>query len=677
MKLFKKLVTLAVGSILVLSTGCKGNGKNNSEPLGPYDLDGYNVLTPFEGGDIVDVDEDEVEEILDENLGEGAANAVRDLLGDYLYDFTLEHSHMTAEELGEFITLIVDITSEEGTDMFPVLAEKVPTMFADTLLATLLEIKEDARALGEFNYLLISDDSYEFGSGPRANYVNANAALNGSDAGIATLAEQEIAYKEARIGFYGGWYASQMVDEILTEEGIYFIRFAQNFLKSLHEELKDEEIIYVLGSLFDYHDDGYDLAEEYVNEHFAAFLNRFSKVLAKANLSTNSFAAIYHTIETIVYCSNAYDRLETDEFIEYSYYSKLGASIRNLFAVLNPKGLNVLVTFAGQLAERIDDSMIWTDKEWDSKDEEWRYEFYFNFKALASLFNELYGALAAEDKAAMNEATGTFGFQLSDFALALENSEDVGDGEDFSEIAYQAIGEGVEAKFDMGDYLYGNMPEDLFLFKQGKAVTAQQVEDLLNGRYMSIYDNDKGGGSSTFPDGKYVKNLQLVEAPDFNTVGQQVARVRFDFYRNGQTETKDFAMLFTVLPETITKFCRQYYVGFGRAYLDGEEQQQYEYYGAWCERDQIKTKGEMLRIPQNYNDHATETEYHFAYNENSSYYYVFDGTSFAGLSSLEPNAKSVKFSQLDFTKQGVYFYPTSIEYKDNGLFPTFIRYQVA
>ena len=674
MKLFKKLVAFAVGGILVLSTGCVGPIRPNSDPIDPYDNDGFNLLTPYEGGDIIDVDEEEVEAILEEELGEGAANAVRDFLGEYLYDYTLEHSHMDADELGKFVTLFVELSDgDEPAEIMTAIADKIPDVEMDRLLATLIEIKNDEQAFSDFHAVLTDDGDYQFGSGPRPTYQNANKILNGADADIASMAGQEASFRSANIAFYNDWYADDLLDVLLTEEGIYFIRFAQNALRSMKDELNESELIYTLCKLFDSDfGDSFDTAERYVMRHFDAYLNNLGKAIQKANISTNSWAAVYGLLEKVMYYMSALENVDTQSFVKYSRYSEMSANIKNLFLVLNPKGLNVLVNFAGKIGEELPANTVRVEER--EKDHEIRYDFYFAFSTMASTFNKLYGELSADDKAAMEEATGTLGFQLSDFALALDDRGGTGDEDDFFEIFEATIGESIEIKFGLGDYVCGHIDDNLFTFRQNSNITASDIEDILNVKNVSVGTRHKGTDGSYFPDGKHVKNFKIIDGLDLSKPGQQLLHIKFDYYTQGQQKTDDFVIVCTVVPSDVSKFATSFYYNYAFTHVV-DEQTVTDYLGNWVSFEGFEGMAQKFFVDKDYDDHETENEYHSVYFDGLYGLYAFDGKSFNDLYDYSPEVLSVKLGQLDYSERGLHCYPTGIEYH-GGLFPVFFYYEV-
>ena len=601
--LFKKLALLACSSFLVIGTGCKGGNGKNSGDVDPYDQDGYNLLWEYDGGEIVDVNEEELADFLDDEIGEGASNAIRDLLGEYLYDYTIDHSHLETEELCEFITLIVDITSgDEPADSFKALAKKAPDLVADKVLATLIEIKDDEKAFGDFVYLMTSDDEYEFGSGPRPNYENANKALGGGDAGIKDMAEQEIAYKKARIGRYAAWYADDILEQLAVEEGIYLVRFIQHALAALDTELNDDELVFTLCGMFDANEGpSYELAEQYVINHMAQYISHLGAAFKMMNPSTNSWETLYTKFQELITLLVNSDEATTDEFVDYEFFIKNVSNINNLFATLNPKGLNVAVTFLSDIATKITEDIVWAEQVYDEGKGEYYTDVFFNFKALARIFNEVYGQLAADDKDAMNSATGILGFQLSDVGAALEKAKTVGNSEDFGAILYDTIGANFAEKFILEDYYRGCLDGDGLFFKQNTQITAKLIEDAINDQGIDDLENkEKSGSYSRFGDGDYVKSLVLVEPISTLTAGQFYAHIRFDFMYNGEKLTKEFVIIISIVPENVKAFTfSSLRNNYGRAYTeDGHEY--YDYYGDEWNTEGVTGRRLKLFVQQNY-----------------------------------------------------------------------------
>ena len=497
----KKSILTRLGLLMVAAfmvTGCGPkpapssepvSSETSSEPLPPED-EHVDLTYPLE--------ESEINEISDADFRQLTINATgstslyeyaKTNMGEYLYDFVRTHNHMTNDEFCQFINAVsqvIEVSDDFDGDYHKVysLLYALAYINADRLYATLNEMFVDGVAWGYIVNLV-------YGTGFINDYINADRVENGQSA-VHNMVEDEMALLAANPYAFNGYNSLRNLEEILTSEsGLPLVRFAHRFFRSMIRNLTTEEIGFVLYMtvMSDYFelDMAQDIIEE-VSEHLLDCIHHVGAWFLELDVNAATFGKLYPFLNVIynsVYFGD-YD-MNGEFFVEKNWYAEAKDALGRLLENANPEGLRVLFQFVGMLATNINQEQLdmFFVESWDD----------FDGQIIIDLYNEQYGLLEGEEKAAFKEFFAAFGVDFDAFIEALKEAaldpqggraltRESDDSENvFSQIVAEYLSAPIVENFDFGEpdyYCKYREGDYVLIIKEGANFTIGNFEDYLH-----------------------------------------------------------------------------------------------------------------------------------------------------------------------------------------------------
>ena len=553
-----KLGLLMVASFMV--TGCgpqpapvpsSSAPSSSEEPLPPED-EHVDLTYPLEETEINEIsDEDFEETILAATGSKNMYETIRMRLGDYFYDFLRTHNHMTNEEFCYFMSLVNGISNAVDNDNldyheFYNVLYAIAYINTDHLYSTIQELRDDGTAWGYF--INVMQGRY-FSN----DYINVDYVAGGRSS-VHALAEEEKSLLAGNPYALQCWTDTYFLEDLFAPElGPVALRFVHRFARSMIRNLSTEEVGFVLYMTvldrFKETDAAQDVIEE-VSENLLDFVHHVGAWLTELDINAATYGALYPLFD-IVYQQSFFGdfEMQASYFIESEWYERAQNSLRNLLKDANPEGLRVLFKFLGLLASNMDQTTL--DMFFVEEMED------FDGQVIVDYYNEQYGLLEGEEKAAFTEFFAAFGIDFDEFIERLKEAVIDPDGrahtresDEEESIFNQILNECVVYPFlenfemEYPDYYSKYRDSDYVpVLREGTNFTAEDFEEYLQSpetpligiRSDLIEDDGRAVRGDEIGDYIYENNdyrkartyRELVESEQFDTSTSGVKEVKF------------------------------------------------------------------------------------------------------------------------------------------------------
>ena len=554
-----KLGLLMVASFMV--TGCgpqpapvpsPSAPSSSEEPLPPEDQH-VDLTYPLEETEINEIsDEDFAEQVLNVTGSKDLYESIRMRLGDYFYDFLRTHNHLTDEEFCYFMSIIdnigktMDDYNGDYHKLYNVLYA-VAYINTDHLYSTIKEMQDDGVAWGYFVNVM---DNRDFSN----DYINIDYVADGTSS-VHALAEEEKTLLAANPWAVDGWTDYLFLEDLLAPElGPVALRFAHRFARSMIRNLTEEEAGFVLyGTVLSEFSET-EIAQEVmedVGENMLDFVHHVGAWLTELDINAATYGALY-PLFNIVYQKSFFRRfdLESSYFIESEWFARAKDSLKVLLDNANPEGLRVLFKFLGLLASNMDQTTL--DMFFVEEMED------FDGQVIVDYYNEQYGLLEGEEKAAFTDFFAAFGIDFDEFIERLKEyvidptggRDLVRESEEEESIFNQILNECVVYPFlenfetEYPDYFCKEKSHRYIpILKEGTTFSEEDFENYLQGAYnprigiRSDLIEDNGRTTRGDDVGDYIYEIEdsdykfsyreLVEMDEFDTSTSGVKEVNF------------------------------------------------------------------------------------------------------------------------------------------------------
>lgn len=604
----KKSILTKLGLLMVASfmvTGCSPTpapapsssapASSSEEPLPPED-EHVDLTYPLV--------ETEINEISDEEFAQQTINStgstyfyetMKGRLGDYFYDFLRTHNHMTNDEFGFFLSAIYNVTlmvdDFNGDYHIPYnVVYALAYIDADNLTSTIKELQDDGTAWGFFINMV--DAEYY----PN-DYINVDYVADGQSS-VHELAEEEAELLAANPYAVTGSTFNQFLDHLFDPElAPVFVRFAHRFARSMIRNLSEEEFGFLLYSTILGKFTDTEIAQDImdrVGENLLEVVHNVGAWLTELDVGASTYKTLYPLIDYIFQSAfiGGFD-LELDDsfFIATDWYEEVKGAFIALLENANPEGLRVLFKFLGMLATNINEEQLNMFFVEDMEE--------FDGQIIVDLYNEQYGLLTGEEKAAFTDFFAAFGIDFDEFierlkeyvidptgGRALVRESDEEEESIFEEIINECVVYPFLDNFpnEYPDYFCKYRDRDYVpILKEGTTFTEEDFEEYLQeyatpviGIRRDLLEDGRHMRGDETGDYVYEKNdykqrrdyRHLVETEPFDTTTSGVKEVKFtvetvvSLYDHWDSETQqvvyidypiepELTMRYMVVPATI------------------------------------------------------------------------------------------------------------------------------